>query len=149
MMWLYRFNMNLRKHEPQKGVITMKKMFLSSILVFSASSGVAAYAQELTGDWNIHNAIGGSDSDMKCTFTQKGKELTGTCKGDSGPLNITGTVDDKKLTWKYDTDYNGQTLTLVYKATFDNPAKITGSVDVQPMDVTGDFTATPAKDPGK
>ena len=116
----------------------MKKMFLSCILVFSASSGVAAYAQELTGDWNIHNAIGGSDSDMKCTFTQK-ERADWDLQGRFRPLNITGTVDDKKLTWKYDTDYNGQTLTLVYKATFDNPAKITGSVDVQPMDVTGDL----------
>ena len=91
----------------------------------------------------------GSESDMKCTFVQKDKDLTGTCKGDSGDLKITGTVDGKKMTFKYNTDYNGQTLTLVYAATLDDMAKIAGTVEVQPMDVTGDFTMTPPKEAGK
>lgn len=127
----------------------MKKLFLSTILGLSVACAVPAHAQSVSGQWNIHNDIGGSESDMKCTFVQKDKDLTGTCKGDSGDLKITGTVDGKKMTFKYNTDYNGQTLTLVYAATLDDMAKIAGTVEVQPMDVTGDFTMTPPKEAGK
>ena len=64
-------------------------------------------------------------------------------------LAVTGTVDGKKVTWKYDSDYNGTALTLTYTATLDDSDKISGSVEVQPFGVSGDFTATPVKEDKK
>jgi hypothetical protein len=123
----------------------MKKLLASSALLFAASA-FAAGAPSLTGEWSIHNSIAGNESDQACKFVQTENKLTGTCKSQEKDVEITGSLDGNKVTWKYDTDYNGSTLTLVYTATLDDSGKISGNVEVQPFSVTGDFTATPSKE---
>jgi hypothetical protein len=124
----------------------MKKMFAASALLFAASA-FAAGAPNLTGNWTIHNSIAGNESDQPCKFVLADNKLTGTCKSqDDKDVQITGSLDGNKLTWKYESDYNGTPLTLIYTATLDDSGKIAGSVEVQPFSVTGDFTATPVKD---
>ena len=44
-------------------------------------------ADPLSGEWKVHNDISGNVSDMTCTLTQKGEELTGTYSVD-GPVLI-------------------------------------------------------------
>ena len=115
-----------------------------SMFLFATKSALAADAPGMGGKWKVHNNIAGNESDQDCTFTQKGKDLTGSCKGDKDPVDVMGSLDEKKLTWQYKSDYNGTPLTLIYTATVDDPAKISGTVEVQPFGVTGEFTATPA-----
>jgi hypothetical protein len=126
----------------------MKRLFASSALLF-ASSAFAAGAPSLTGQWSVHNSIAGSESDQECKFVQTDNQLAGSCKSDDKEVKITGSLDGKKLTWKYDSDYNGTPLTLTYTATLDDSGKIAGSVEVQPFGVTGEFTATQSKEAGK
>jgi hypothetical protein len=124
----------------------MKAVLAASTLLFAASA-FAAGATSLTGQWSIHNSIAGNDSDQDCKFVQQDNAITGTCKSAEGKdLAVTGTVDGKKVTWKYDSDYNGTALTLTYTATLDDSDKISGSVEVQPFGVSGDFTATPVNE---
>ena len=125
------------------------KEFLASIALLFAASAFAAGAPSLTGEWSIHNSIAGNESDQQCKFVQTDNKLTGTCKSQEKDVEITGSLDGNKVTWKYDSDYNGSTLTLVYTATLDDSGKIAGSVEVQPFSVTGGFTATPVKEAGK
>ncbi len=122
----------------------MKKLLAASALLF-ASSAFAAAAPNLTGAWSIHNNIAGNESDQECKFVQTDNKLTGTCKTEDKNVDITGSLEGNKLTWKYESDYNGTPLTLIYTATLDDSGKISGSVEVQPFSVTGDFTASPAK----
>src|SRR5579859_501487 len=126
----------------------MKTLAASLTLLF-ASSAFAAGAPSLTGQWSIHNSISGSESDQECKFVQTDNKLTGTCKSDGEEVKITGNLDGKKVTWEYDSEYNGTPLTLTYTATLGDTDKISGNVDVQPYGVTGDFTATPSKETGK
>lgn len=123
----------------------MKKLVAPAALLFAASA-FAAGAPSLTGDWTIHNSIAGNESDQACKFVQADTKITGTCKTQDNEVKVTGSLDGNKLTWKYDSEYNGNPLTLVYTATLDESGKIAGSVEVQPFGVTGDWTATPAKD---
>lgn len=124
----------------------MKKLFAASALLL-ACSAFAADAPNLTGNWTIHNSIAGNESDQPCKFVFADNKLTGTCTSQDGKdVPITGSLDGAKLTWKYESDYNGTPLTLIYTATLDDSGKIAGSVEVQPFSVTGDFTATPVKD---
>jgi opacity protein-like surface antigen len=124
----------------------MKAVLAASTFLFAASAFAAA-ATSLTGQWSIHNSIAGNDSDQDCKFVQQDNAITGTCKSAEGKdLAVTGTVDGKKVTWKYDSDYNGTALTLTYTATLDDSDKISGSVEVEPFGVSGDFTATPVKE---
>ena len=127
----------------------MKKLLAASALVYTASA-FAAGASNLTGQWTVHNSIAGNESDQLCKFVLTDKKLTGSCKSqEDKDLEVTGTLDGDKLTFKYKSDYNGTPLTLTYTATLDDSGKIAGSVEVQPFGVMGDFTATPVKNAGK
>lgn len=126
----------------------MKKL-LSSAALLLASPAFAAGATSVTGQWSIHNNIAGNESDQECTFVQTDDKVTGSCRAADKEVPVTGTLEGKKVTWKYDMDYNGSPLTLTYTATLDDSEKITGSVEVAPFGVSGDFTATPSKAAGK
>ena len=120
---------------------------LAATILFAASSAFAA-SPNLTGKWSIHQSIAGNESDLTCTFVRTDAKLSGNCKGDK-EIPITGSIDGNKATWKYDTDHDGATLTLTYTAILGDSEKLSGSVDVAPYGITGDFTATPAKEAGK
>jgi hypothetical protein len=127
----------------------MKAVLAASTLLF-ATSVFAAGVTNLTGQWTIHNSIAGNESDQECKLVQQDNAITGTCKSAEGKdLAVSGTVDGKKVTWKYDSDFNGTPLTLTYTASLDESNKVSGTVDVQPFGVSGDFTATPQKEGSK
>jgi hypothetical protein len=126
----------------------MKTLTVSSILLL-ASSAFAADAPTLTGRWSVHTSVSGNEIDQECKFVQEDSKLTGSCKSTDKEVQITGGLDGKKVTWKYDSEYNGTALTATYTATIDDPKKISGTVDVQPYGVTGEFSAVPSKDSDK
>lgn len=126
----------------------MKKLLVSSLFLF-AVSGFAAGTPDLTGQWKIHQNIAGNENDQECTFTVADNKISGNCKSEDKTLPLTGSLDGNKATWQYETDYNGSPLTIIYTATLDTPDKITGTVEVQPFGVSGDFTAIPSKDAAK
>ena len=98
----------------------------------------------LSGKWKLHQSIAGNESDSDCTFTQKDNDLTGSCGGGEKTIKISGKVDGKKVSWSYNSDYNGTPLTVKFSGTLDS-GKITGEVEVDPFSATGDFTATQVK----
>jgi hypothetical protein len=131
----------------RRKVIEMKIIF-SAALLLATYTALAAPPDSLTGKWTIHSSISGNESDMTCTFTRTDAKLTGSCKGDKD-TPITGSVDGSKVTWKFDTEHDGTPLTLTYTGTLSDSEKFAGNVDVQPYGITGDFTATPSKEPSK
>jgi hypothetical protein len=129
------------------------KLFISAYLLpalfFIAFAAIAqaqaqAPAPSLTGKWKIHIVVAGNEQDQKCSFTQTDKALAGTCDSDLGPAKVTGSVDGNKATWKFDSEYQGTPITLTYTGAFDDKGKLSGSVDVAPFNVTGDFDLSPA-----
>src|SRR5438270_4577448 len=121
----------------------MKKSLIAALFVFATLPILAAGSSGVAGKWKVHNNIAGNESDQDCTFLQTDKVLTGNCKGDNSEVKITGTIDGKKITWKFDSEYNGTPLTLTYTGTLDDSGNIQGDVQVDPMGVTGDFKASP------
>lgn len=127
----------------------MKRAVVFAPVVLLAASAFGA-GTNMTGQWTIHQNIANNESDQECTFVQTDNNITGTCKSMEGKdLAVTGSVDGSKVSWKFDSEYNGTPLTLVYTATVDDSGKVAGNVDVQPFNVSGDFTAVPSKDPAK
>jgi hypothetical protein len=106
---------------------------------------VAAQPPSVAGKWEVNANVGGTATYMECTFTQKDAELSGNCEGEQGPRAISGKIDGKSVAWQFNTQWEGQTLTVYYKGTLQTAEKITGSVDVQPLSVSGEFTATRPK----
>jgi hypothetical protein len=142
-----RNRLNPRKH-------FLPALFLLSLILLVAAAAVPAAAQtpvkapvaalSLTGKWKVHIAVGGNEQDQQCSFTQTDKTLEGTCDSDHGEVKITGSVDGIKATWKFDSEYQGTPITLTYTGVFDDKGKLTGSVDVAPFNVTGDFEVSAA-----
>ena len=124
----------------------MRPVFLSAVLAASTVLAFAADNASVSGKWNVHSNVAGNESDSVCTFTQKDADLTGTCKTDTGEGKATGKVEGTKITWSFESEYNGSPLTIKYSGTVD-PAtnKIVGTVNVEQFGVEGDFTATAAK----
>jgi hypothetical protein len=130
-------------------VKSLKIVLAGACLALAAASLHAADAPKVAGSWKIHSSIYGNETDSVCTFDVKDKDLTGICKSDRDPVNITGTVDGTKVTWKFDMDFNGMQLTLNYTGAITEDGKLDGSVDVQPVGVTGTFTGVYAPEETK
>jgi len=134
--------------------LSLRTLVLTALLFLAAVAAMPAHAQtpastpaappSLTGNWKIHIAIGGNERDQQCSFTQTDKAIAGTCDSDHGLDKVTGSVDGSKATWKFDSEYQGTPITLTYTGAFDDKGKLSGSVDVQPFNVTGDFAVSPA-----
>ncbi len=122
---------------------SMKRLFVCFLPVLAASLAFAA--DPLTGQWQVHSTIAGNENNLTCTFHTKEQDLTGTCTSDNGTVNITGKIDDKKVTWSYKSDYNGSPLTVNYEGKRESGTKITGTVTVAEFSVDCDFTATPSQ----
>src|SRR5260370_196545 len=116
----------------------MKRLLAISALLFAS---FAFAAPNLTGKWTIHNSIAGNENDQECKFVVTDNKITGSCKSQDKDLLVTGTVDGNKVSWQYQSEYNGTPLTLIYTANLDGSGKIAGTVEVQPYGVTGDFAA--------
>lgn len=140
------FTYGTQCHALHRGAITMKSVILSVVLASTSVLALAADNASVSGKWNVHNNIAGNESDAVCTLTQKDSDLTGTCKSDNGEGKATGKVEGTKITWSYDSEYNGTPLTVKYSGTFDSAgSKITGTVTVEQFGVDGEFTASAAK----
>jgi opacity protein-like surface antigen len=122
----------------------MKKLLAIAALLF-ASSAFAADAPNLTGKWNIHQSVAGNDTDSECKLIQTENNLTGTCNTQEKDREVKGTVNGKKVVWQFESEYNGTPLTIKFTGTIDDAGKMSGSVDVDPFGVSGEFTATQAK----
>ncbi len=118
----------------------MNRLLLPLLLLAGAA---VADVPELKGKWTVHLSVAGYENDMPCTFNQNGTELTGSCKSQDKDVAVTGKVEEGKVTFTHKGEYEGQELTLTYTGKFESPAKVAGSLSVQPMGVDGDFTAVP------
>jgi len=121
------------------------KKFIATVTLLFASTAFAAGTPSLSGQWTVHNDIAGNESDQECKFVQTENKLTGTCKNNDKEVQISGSVDGNKVNWKYESEYNGTPLTLTYSGASDESGKLSGTVNVDPFGVTGDFTAAPTK----
>ena len=99
-----------------------------------------------SGIWQVDGSVAGYTVNRTCKFKQDGNKLSGTCqnsadKTDDKILVVTGGVQGKSVSWKYDADWNGSTLTATYTGAWDGDASMTGTIDVQPVNAAGTFTA--------
>lgn len=114
----------------------MRYIFLLSTLTFGA---------DVSGDWRVHTSAAGRQSDSTCAFTQKGADVTGSCKSERGTVRFTGKVEGDRIEWGYKTDSEGGPVTVVFKGKIDSQEKMSGSVHAVEFSVEGEFTATRSK----
>src|SRR5208337_3486338 len=116
--------------------------YLAVLFFCIASIGAVAAETSVAGKWQVKTNIAGSEGASVCTFAQKDLALSGACTGDDGDHPLTGKIEGDKVTWEYKTEFNGAPLTIVFTGSLKDGKKLEGTVEVQPMGVTGDFSAT-------
>ena len=118
---------------------------IAAALVAASVALAPAAENPLTGEWKVRNDIASNVSEMTCSFTQKGEDLTGGCATEQGNVEITGKVVESSVSWVFKSAYNGGPITLTYKGSLGTDGQLAGAVTVEEFSVTGDFTATPIK----
>jgi hypothetical protein len=122
---------------------------IAAVFVAASVAIVPAAENPLTGEWKVRNDIASNVSEMTCSFTQKGEELTGGCATEQGNVEIAGKVVETSVSWVFKSVYNGGPITLTYKGSLGTDGQLAGAVTVEEFSVTGEFTATPVKPAAK
>ena len=103
----------------------------------------AANAADISGSWHVTGSVSDNPVDTTCTLTQKDNALTGTCvRKDGKSVDATGSVKDDAIAWHYNSEYNGDTITINYSGKIGKDGTISGTIVVDPYNATDDFTAT-------
>ncbi|HEX7157577.1 MAG TPA: hypothetical protein VF214_01080, partial [Edaphobacter sp.] len=96
----------------------------------------------IPGTWTISGDVQGYPIDETCTFTQDKDKISGPCKNSEGKsYDTTVTVSDKKVVFTHGGEYQGEALTITFTGTWNDKGELSGDIDVQPMQVSGTFTA--------
>ncbi|MGA2537746.1 MAG: carboxylesterase family protein [Terracidiphilus sp.] len=108
--------------------------------IVSAGSGVLT-----TGAWAISGDIQGYPLKEDCALTVQQSAVTGSCTTPEKTYAVTGTIDGGKVIFKHGGEYNGDALTLTYTGAMSPEGLLSGTVDVDPMNVSGTFSAKKAE----
>lgn len=121
----------------------MKTLKITVLALALLAAPALAQENAVSGTWKVTGDVVGTPVDVVCDFAQEGKKLTGSCKpaGAEKPAEAAGEVDDKKVTWTFDAQYEGQKITLTFRGTLDASSQLKGDIAVQPFNVTGTFSA--------
>jgi hypothetical protein len=113
----------------------MKALFpllaLSILPVFADVSGV----------WDVQGDVAGNPVVVACTLKQEETKLSGACKSELGNSELTGAVDNDKVQWQYEVEYQGTKYTLIYAATLESETAMKGTIRVANEEADGPFTA--------
>ena len=116
------------------------KIFIFSTLAVTLFAFPLA-AADISGTWTFTGDVVGNPINMKCTFTQEGTKVTGSCANGQGSTPTNGSVAADKVTLQHSV----QSFDLTYSGTLDaSGTSMKGEIAV--MGVSGSFTAT--KDAG-
>ncbi len=121
----------------------MRKALFPILLLFGSTA--LAAAPNVAGKWTIHTSIAGIETDQKCTIMASDKMISGSCTADDKTSPLKGSIDGDKVTFYTESDSNGTSIKLTYKVTDSKADQFSGTVDVAPYGISGDFAATPLK----
>lgn len=122
-----------------RGIMSLVVKGVLSVLLLAVSSFPAS-AGEVSGTWNVDGAVEGHPVKYACTLKQEGETLSGTARVQEKDVPVTGSIEDSSVTWKFEVEYEGAPLELIFSGTFDSERQITGTIAVS--GAWGDFTAT-------
>jgi hypothetical protein len=89
----------------------------------------------------------GTPVKMTCILAESEHKLSGTCAAtntseDRTPRPLTGKATEQGLGWRFDSAYEGQSITVSMAATLDAAGnKMHGTIAVAPLDADGTFLA--------
>ena len=119
----------------------MKTMIALMCLMAAPAVASAPGDVDLTGSWTLNGEVAGTSVVEHCTLAQKDTALTGSCTTDTGKYDTTGKTDGKTATFKHGGNYQGTDLIITFTGKVAADGTMSGTMDVDPFNVTGSFTA--------
>lgn len=119
---------------------------LTSVAVAAlvAASSIATFAQaskvDVTGKWVFAVETSAGSGTPTITLKQDGEKLTGHYSGQFGEADLTGTVKDQNVSFKFTVDAQGNMLDFVYTGTIESKDALKGRVSIVGLG-EGTFTA--------
>jgi hypothetical protein len=131
------------RHPERKIMIRLLPIALLFVAQTSAVPA-APVAPIAAGNWTISGDVQGFPINETCTLTQTDAKIAGTCTNGEKTQPTTGTVADKSITFSHPGEYQGEALTVTFSGQLDDSGKLSGTIDVQPLNFQGVFNATKA-----
>ncbi len=101
---------------------------------------------DVTGNWALTGEVSGVQVVETCTLVQKDVALSGSCTTSTGKYDTTGKIDGRTATFKHGGNYQGTDLIITYTGKLGSDGAMTGTMDVDPFNVTGSFSAKKSAD---
>jgi hypothetical protein len=126
----------------------MRRMICAAVLLFAPGVLLAAAETEgpsASGLWKVDGDVMGTPVKMMCSLTEDSHKLNGTCSGAADGYTahkVAGTIKSQKVEFHFQTAIGGNSITLIVSGTLDeDKSKMDGTLDVEPMAVSGGFSA--------
>lgn len=97
--------------------------------------------------WQLQGDVSGFPINSTCTVRVVDTALSGTCTSEGSDYAIAGTVVGENVSFSHESDYEGQPIQVTYTGTAQSETEVRGTIDVQPFNVTGYFTARHVPNP--
>ncbi|MDE1177213.1 MAG: hypothetical protein PW789_11515 [Edaphobacter sp.] len=111
-----------------------------------ASAATLLAQSTVPGSWTVTGDVQGYPINESCSFAQDKDKIAGTCKnGEGKTFDTTVTVAEKKVIFVHGGEYQGEALTLTFTGFMNDKGELGGDIDVQPLNVSGTFTAKKAE----
>ncbi len=117
------------------------KQTVIALFLLSAS----ALAAPMAGTWKLDGDVQGYPIHETCTLAGPDSALTGSCVGEK-TYPATATRKDDVVTLTHAGEYQGQDLTLTFTGKLQADGTLAGTIDVQPLNYDGTFTAKRSDD---
>lgn len=104
-----------------KRTFAMTFIVLAGIAMITSTSArsSAAYAQGVSGTWQLTVETQGGTGNPSVTLKQEGEEITGTYKGRFGDAPLKGTIKGNEIQFTISINAQGQDLKIEYNGTVD------------------------------
>jgi hypothetical protein len=119
------------------------KLFPAFAIVVASVTALSAQSSKIdvTGKWTFTVQTDAGGGTPTVTLKQDGEKLTGHYSSQNlGEADLTGSVKGQEITFTFNADAQGTSLTITYTGTIENKDSMKGSVDLGGM-AQGTFTA--------
>jgi hypothetical protein len=86
-----------------------------------------ASGADISGKWAFSVELEMGSGNPVFTFKQDGEKVTGTYSGAAGESDLTGSVNDGQIEWKFITRYEGVDYEVIYEGTIESNDAMKGT----------------------
>lgn len=124
-----------------KLLLTCALLMPLTALAATASKAAPPPDLDISGTWSLSGDVQGTAVTETCRLQQNDVVLSGQCDTSTGKYDVKGKLDGRTATFTHGGNYQGSDLVITYTGKVAQDGSMTGTIDVDPFNVTGSFSA--------